>query len=76
MTVITMPQAGKTISMMKIDQKKGVGLCLSSLLRCQNVLFYQLKKKRFFLFMDKLWHCIPQFGKTAEAYFNEAIFLG
>ncbi|MEH1906356.1 MAG: hypothetical protein V7L05_09835 [Nostoc sp.] len=26
--------------------------------------------------MDKLWHCIRQFGKTGEAYFNEAVFLG
>lgn len=26
--------------------------------------------------MDKLWHCIDQFGKTGEAYFNEAVFLG
>ncbi|MBW4674429.1 MAG: hypothetical protein KME52_10530 [Desmonostoc geniculatum HA4340-LM1] len=26
--------------------------------------------------MDKLWHCIQQFGKTGEAYFNQAVFLG
>jgi hypothetical protein len=26
--------------------------------------------------MDKLRHCIDQFGKTGEAYFNEAVFLG
>ncbi|MEH2240948.1 hypothetical protein [Nostoc sp.] len=26
--------------------------------------------------MDKLWHCIQQFGRTGEAYFNEAVFLG
>ncbi|MEH2285620.1 MAG: hypothetical protein V7K90_30630 [Nostoc sp.] len=26
--------------------------------------------------MDKLWRCIQQFGKTGEAYFNQAVFLG
>lgn len=33
MTVITMPLAGKTILMRKIEQKKGIEHCLSSLLR-------------------------------------------
>lgn len=26
--------------------------------------------------MDKLWRCIQQFGKTGEAYLNQAVFLG
>jgi len=26
--------------------------------------------------MSQLWHCIQQFGKTGEAYFNEAVFVG
>lgn len=48
--------------------------CLSSLCNIKTCYFISLKKRA--LFIDKLWHCIDQFGRTGEAYFNEAVFLG
>nr|MDZ8005229.1 hypothetical protein [Nostoc sp. DedSLP05]MDZ8102507.1 hypothetical protein [Nostoc sp. DedSLP01] len=60
--------------MMKIDPKNSMGHCLSSLCGVKICYFTSLKNQ--FLFMDKLCHCIEQFGTTGEAYFNQAVFLG
>ncbi|MEH2209715.1 hypothetical protein [Nostoc sp.] len=55
-------------------QKKGIGHCY---LPCCGVkVWYFISLKKPFVFMDKLWHCIQQFGKTGEAYLNQAVFLG
>jgi hypothetical protein len=50
MTVITMPVAGKTILMRKIEQQKGIEHCLSSLLQVSKGTISSASKKAIFVY--------------------------